>query len=91
MGTTDGAVSGSRIAGIEEIDLKTDTTANGLKLQLKDVIDTSGMNSFNSGNTTWVSGTVLSTLIAKQQMVIYGEALDTVHIGAGPLGPQASR
>ena len=49
------------------------------------------MNSFNSGNTTWVSGTVLSTLIAKQQMVIYGEALDTVHIGAGPLGPQARR
>jgi hypothetical protein len=43
----------------------------------------SGMNLFNSGNTTAVSGTALASSIAKHQTVVYGDALDTINLGAG--------
>jgi len=82
QGLADAGVSGSRIAGIEIIDLKTDTAANTLTLQLKDVLDMSGMNLFNSGNTAAVSGPALAASIAKHQLAIYGDALDTATIGA---------
>ncbi len=83
QGLADAGVSGSRIADIEIIDLKTDTAANTLKLAAKDVLDMSGMNLFNSGNTTLVSGTALASSIAKHQTVVYGDALDLVNLGAG--------
>jgi RTX calcium-binding nonapeptide repeat (4 copies)/FG-GAP-like repeat/FG-GAP repeat len=73
----------SRIDSIEIMDLKSDTAANTLSLQLKDVIDMSGMNVFNSGNTSAVGGTALAASIAKHQVAVYGDALDTVSIGAG--------
>lgn len=73
----------SRIDSIEIIDLKSDTAANTLSLQLKDVIDMSGMNVFNSGNTTAVGGTALAASIARHQVAVYGDAFDTVNIGTG--------
>jgi hypothetical protein len=72
----------SRINSIEHIDMRTDTAANGLTIQLKDVIDMSGMNLFNSSTTTAVSGTALAATVAKHQVAVFGDALDTVHIGS---------
>ena len=39
------------------------------------------MNLFNSGNRSAVSGTALATSIAKHQLAIYGDALNTVNMG----------
>jgi hypothetical protein len=72
----------SRINNIEIMDLKTDSAANTLTLQARDVIDMAGMNLFNSGNTSTVSGAALASSIAKHQVAVYGDALDTVNIGA---------
>ena len=83
QGLADAGVSGSRITSVEIIDLKADTAANALTLQLKDVIDMSGMNLFNSSTTSSVSGTALAASIAKHQLAIFGDALDTLHIGSG--------
>lgn len=76
-GTPDGT---SRISSIERIDLGTDTAANTVKLTMKDVIDMSGENLFNSTNTTAVSGTGIGTSVAKHQVMITGTALDTANI-----------
>jgi hypothetical protein len=76
-GTPDGT---SRISGIERIDLGTDTAANTIKLTIKDVIDMSGENLFNSTNTTAVSGTGIGATVAKHQVMITGTALDTANI-----------
>ena len=46
----------SRIAGIERIDLATDSTTNTLTLAVNDVLDMAGFNSFNTGNDWSVSG-----------------------------------
>ena len=83
QGLADSSVSGSRIAGIEVIDLKTDTAANTLTMTAKDVIDMAGMNLINSGNTTLVNGTALGITVSKHQTVVYGDALDTVNLGGG--------
>jgi FG-GAP repeat len=72
---------GSRIQSIEVIDMKTDTAANTTHLRLSDVLDMSGMNLFNSGNTALVSGTALAASVAKHQVAIYGDALDTLNLG----------
>jgi DNA-binding transcriptional regulator of glucitol operon len=48
---------------------------------LSDVLDMSGMNLFNSGNTALVSGTALAASVAKHQVAIYGDALDTLNLG----------
>jgi Ca2+-binding RTX toxin-like protein len=77
------ALLNSRIESIEVIDLRTDTAANTLTLAAKDVLDIGGMNLINIGNTTLVSGTALSTIVAKHQTLVYGDALDTVNLGAG--------
>ncbi|GAB6141277.1 hypothetical protein JCM14076_20060 [Methylosoma difficile] len=50
-----GASSGSRIAAVERIDL-TGTGNNILSLNVKDVLDMAGLNSFNNANG-WVDGT----------------------------------
>jgi hypothetical protein len=71
----------SRINSIEVIDLKTDIAANTLSLQLKDVFDMSGMNIFDSLNTTAVSGLPLGATVAKYQLAVYGDALDSLSIG----------
>jgi hypothetical protein len=71
----------SRISSIEVIDLKTDSAANTLSLQLKDVIDMSEMNVFNSLNTSAVSGPPLGATVTKHQLAVYGDALDSVSIG----------
>jgi hypothetical protein len=73
QGMLDPSLSGSRIASVEVIDLKTDGAANILSLQTKDVVDMAGMNLFNIGNVT----------TPKHQLAILGDALDTVHTGAG--------
>jgi VCBS repeat-containing protein len=72
----------SRINSIERIDLATDTGANTIKLKLKDVIDMSGDNVFNSTNTTAVSGTAIGATVAKHQVMITGDASDTANITA---------
>lgn len=73
----------SRINSIEVIDLKTDTAANALTLELKDVIDMAGMNLLNSSTTTAVSGPALASVVAKHQVAVFGDAQDTLHIGTG--------
>ncbi len=75
--------TGSRIQSIEIIDMKTDTAANTLNMRLSDVLDMSGMNLFNSSNTAPIGGTALDATVAKHQVAIYGEALDTLNLGAG--------
>jgi VCBS repeat-containing protein len=72
----------SRINSIERIDLATDTGANTIKLKLKDVIDMSGDNVFNSTTTTAVSGTGIGATVAKHQVMITGDASDTANITA---------
>ena len=73
---------GSRIQSIEVIDMETDTAANTLNLRLSDVLDMSGMNVFNSSNTSLVSGTALDATVAKHQVAIYGDAVDSLNLGA---------
>ncbi|CAD5371029.1 hypothetical protein RA210_U140033 [Rubrivivax sp. A210] len=65
----------SRIESIEKIDLATDTAANTLTIRAKDVIDMSGMNLFN------VDGA--ATADRFHQLMIKGDAGDTVNIGSG--------
>jgi hypothetical protein len=71
----------SRIDSIEIIDLATDTAANTLTLTVKDVIDMSGMNLFNTSNTVAVSGTSLGASVAKHQLMITGGSEDYANIG----------
>jgi hypothetical protein len=74
----------SRVESIERIDLATDTAANTLKLALRDVIDMSGMNLFNTGNGwTNISGAPLSAMVQRHQLVIDGTASDTVQVAGG--------
>ena len=74
----------SRVESIEKIDLATDTAANTLKLALRDVIDMSGMNLFNTGNGwTNISGAPLSAMVQRYQLVIDGTASDTVQVAGG--------
>jgi hypothetical protein len=63
------------------LDLATDTAANTLKLRLSDVLDMSGMNIFNSSNTTLVSGNALGAQVGKHQVMVMGDTLDTANIG----------
>ncbi len=72
----------SRINSVEIIDLKTDSAANAVTLQLKDVLDMAGMNLFNKGDTTAISGTAPAVSVAKHQVAVFGDAQDTVNIGA---------
>jgi Ca2+-binding RTX toxin-like protein len=76
--------TGSRLASIERIDLKTDTAANTLKLSLADVLDMSGMNQFNTGNG-WLNesgGTAMSGSVNRHQLVIDLGVGDKVEVAA---------
>ncbi len=75
-----GVEENSRIESIEKIDLATDTAANAVTLTIKDVIDISGMNLFNSG-AGW---TGLAASVSKHQIIIEGGATDTLTINEGP-------
>jgi VCBS repeat-containing protein len=76
-----GAADGSsRINSIERIDMATDTGANTLTLSLKDVMDMSGNNVFNSSNTTAGTGSIGAT-VAKHQLMVSGDSADTVNVG----------
>ena len=69
---------GSRLESIERIDMATDAAANVLTIQLKDVIDMSGMNLFNQANVT--GGTYLFGVIeARHQVLIDGTSADSVN------------
>ncbi|HRF56627.1 MAG TPA: Ig-like domain-containing protein [Campylobacterales bacterium] len=74
-----GVEENSRIESIEKIDLATGTAANTLTLTIKDVIDMSGMNLFNSSNG-W---TGLAASVSKHQIIIEGGATDTLTINEG--------
>ncbi len=74
-----GVEENSRIESIECIDLATDTAANAVTLTIKDVIDISGMNLFNSGN----GYTGLAASVSKHQIIIEGGATDTLTINEG--------
>jgi len=70
--------TGSRIESVERIDL-TGSGNNTLELQLRDVLDMVGMNSFNSGNG-W-SG--LAAAVNRHQLVVDGNAGDALVLGSG--------
>jgi hypothetical protein len=70
---------GSRIDSIERLDLATDTGANSVTLALRDVLDMSGMNLFNSSNG-W-SG--LGSSVARHQLVVDGGANDVLSVSGG--------
>ncbi len=74
---------GSRISSIEKIDLATDSLANTLSLALSDVLDMTEMNLFNT-NFGWtnVSGSALSNIVSKHQLLINGNSNDFVDISA---------
>jgi FG-GAP repeat/RTX calcium-binding nonapeptide repeat (4 copies) len=78
--------TGSRLASIERIDLKTDTAANTLKLSLADVLDMSGMNQFNtSAGSGWLNesgGTAMSGTVNRHQLVIDLGVGDKVEVAA---------
>ncbi len=71
--------SHSRISSIEKIDLGVSGN-NTVKLTLADVLDMSEMNLFNSGNG-WTG--VLAAAEARHQVVITGDATDTVNLSGG--------
>ena len=74
----------SRISSVERIDLSTDTAANTLKLGLQDVLDMSGMNSFNTGNGwTNTSGAPLSAQVQRHQLVVDGSTNDVLQLVGG--------
>ncbi|MGE4157460.1 MAG: beta strand repeat-containing protein, partial [Hydrogenophaga sp.] len=70
--------TGSRIASIEKINLS-GTGNNTLTLSVGDVLDMAGMNQFNTTNG-WsnVTGTALGTQVQRHQLVIDGDADDSV-------------
>jgi hypothetical protein len=68
-----GGINLSRLSSIERIDL-TGSGNNSLKLTIADVVDLTGMNSFNSGNG-W---TGLAATEARHQLVVDGNAGDQV-------------
>ncbi len=72
---------GSRISSIEKIDLASDTAANTLSLALRDVLDMTGMNLFNTSNG-WSdeNGTELSNPVKKHQLVILRGTGDRVDL-----------
>jgi len=67
----------SRLESLEIIDLLTDSASNVLTLRARDVLDLSGANIFNSSNTT--GG--LSAVVSKTQLMVRGDASDTVNLG----------
>jgi hypothetical protein len=76
----------SRLNSVEVIDLSADASMSGgqgnqLKLGLGDVLDMTGMNVFNSGNTGSTSGTPLGASVATHQLMVWGDATDVVNIG----------
>ena len=91
MGSQVDGTAGSRIESIERIDMASDTGTNTLKLELKDVLDMSGMNNFNLGNG-WsnITGTALTTSVARHQVAAMGTALDKVDIGTKVAGSNVS-
>jgi hypothetical protein len=77
-------LGGSRLNSIERISLGSDSATNTLKLSLNDVLDMSGMNLFNTGNG-WTNsfGSPLSSSVQRHQLVIDGNAHDTVLVSGG--------
>jgi hypothetical protein len=77
-----GVEENSRIESVERIDMATDAAANTTTIRINDVIDMSGMNLFNSGTTglSLVSGTSLGSLVQKHQVMITGNANDSVNM-----------
>ena len=69
----------SRIESIQMIDLATDGNGNTAKIAVSDVIDTAGMNQFNSDNS-W-AGPGATEL--RHQIVVLGTASDTVELVDG--------
>ena len=69
----------SRIESIQMIDLATDGNGNTVKIAVSDVIDTAGMNQFNSDNSWAGPG---ATEI-RHQIVVLGTASDTVELVDG--------
>ncbi|WP_350309686.1 VCBS domain-containing protein [Aquariibacter lacus] len=74
----DGGIGFGRIDSIERIDL-TGSGNNSLSLQLRDVLDMAGHNSFNSG-TGW---TGLGAAVNRHQLVVEGNAGDALRLGSG--------
>jgi hypothetical protein len=72
----------SRINSIEKIDLATDTAANSLTLALKDVIDMTGMNVFNSSNVTGGSFN-FGAIQTRHQLLVDGTSADRVLTSGG--------
>jgi hypothetical protein len=70
-----------RVDGFEKIDLLSDTGANSVRLNLADVLDIADSNIANTSNG-WsnISGSSLSSLVAKHQLVIAGTNADTLTI-----------
>ena len=76
--------SSSRISGVERIDLATDTAANTLTLNAKNVADMAGMNLFNSSNGSVTGGTYLfGSTEARHQLLVDGSAGDSVIASGG--------
>ena len=77
----------SRLNSVEVVDLSVDASMNGagtgnqLKLGLGDVLDMTGMNVFNGGNTSSSSGAPLGASVAMHQLMVWGDATDVVNIG----------
>jgi VCBS repeat-containing protein len=82
------AAGSSRLNSVEVLDLSADATTYGivgnqLKLALSDVLDMTGMNVFNSSNTSSSAGTALASSVPMHQLMIWGDATDVVTIGLG--------
>lgn len=88
-----GGMAISRINSIERIDMATDTGANTLTLNARDVNDLSGFNLIHTGSAsadgkTWtnVSGTPLGATTNFHQLVVDGGSNDALTLAAGSGG-----
>jgi len=87
--------TGSRIAGIEKIDMATDTNANTLTIGLQDVLDMAGMNTLNaismgSQSRLYLLGAAISggthdlnSIESLHQLIIDGGSNDSVRLASG--------
>ena len=78
----------SRLNSIEVVDMSADASlsagkGNQLTLGLRDVLDMTGMNVFNSSNTSSSSGTALGASVAMHQLMVWGDATDYVTVNLG--------
>jgi len=78
------ATLASPVSQVSKLDLATDAAANTLKLDLKDLLDMSPMNSIHSGTADLTGGSYhFGTTESRHQMIVSGDNNDTITTTGG--------